>query len=142
MGVEAAHQLWDLAEDAKALVQEASSDHAMPVTFYPGIAHACWTDAEVRDSHAYAEKLARDYGYTQLEPLDRTGIQTLIGSKVYQGGEIDRDAGHLHPLNFALGLAKAAADAGALILRPPKCTTSTTARAPWSTAQGRVTLPS
>jgi gamma-glutamylputrescine oxidase len=38
----------------------------MPVTFRPGIAHACWTDAEVRETHAYAEKLHRDYGYDQL----------------------------------------------------------------------------
>jgi gamma-glutamylputrescine oxidase len=69
----------------------------------------------VRDTHAYAEKLHRDYGYTHLEPLDRDGIRRLIGSQAYKGGEIDRDAGHVHPLNYALGLAKAAADAGARI---------------------------
>jgi gamma-glutamylputrescine oxidase len=87
----------------------------MPVTFYPGVAHACWSEREVRDSHAYAEKLQRDYGYDQLEPLDRAGIQRLIGSKAYKGGEIDRGAGHVHPLNYALGLAAAAAKAGAQI---------------------------
>ena len=53
---------------------------------------------EVRETHAYAEKLHRDYGYDQLEPLDRDGIRRLIGSKVYKGGEMDRGAGHLHPL--------------------------------------------
>ncbi|MFC3179651.1 NAD(P)/FAD-dependent oxidoreductase [Cypionkella sinensis] len=113
VGAEAAHKLWDLAEESKALVKNLIQSHAMPVRFYPGIAHACWTDAEVRHTHAYAEKLQRDYGYSHLELLDRDGIQALIGSKVYKGGEIDRDAGHLHPLNYALGLARAAADAGA-----------------------------
>ncbi len=113
-GKENAHRLWDLAQDAKALVRGLITDHAMPgVTYQPGIAHACWTDAEVREAHAYAEKLHRDYGYDQLEPLDRTGIRRLIGSTVYKGGEVDRGAGHIHPLNFALGLAKAASAAGA-----------------------------
>ena len=114
-GKENARRLWDLAEDAKTLVKTLVRDHAMPVTFHPGIAHACRTEAEVRDTHAYAEKLHRDYGYTHLEPLDRQGIRLLIGSEAYVGGEIDRDAGHLHPLNYAIGLAAAAARAGVRI---------------------------
>ncbi len=108
-----AHRLWDLAEDAKALVRDLISRHDLPVTFHPGVAHACRSDREVAHAHAYAEKLRRDYGYEQLEPLDRTGIEALIGSRTFAGGEIDRGAGHLHPLNFALGLARAAARAGA-----------------------------
>lgn len=110
-----AKALWQMAEDAKALVRDLIDRHAMPCTFHPGIAHACRTEAQVRDTHAYAEKLARDYGYTQIEPLDRAGIRALIGSKVYKGGEIDRGAGHVHPLNFAIGLARAALAAGAVI---------------------------
>jgi gamma-glutamylputrescine oxidase len=115
VGRENAHRLWDLAEEAKTLVKTLVRDHAMPVTFYPGLAHACRTEAEVRETHTYAEKLHRDYGYQHLEPLDRTGIRRLIGSTEYVGGEIDRDAGHLHPLNYAIGLAQAAAKAGVRI---------------------------
>ena len=115
VGKENAHRLWSLAEEAKALVRSLITYHAMPVTFHPGIAHACRTEAEVRDAHAYAEKLHRDYGYTHLEPLDQAGIRRLIGSTAYKGGTIDRDAGHLHPLNYALGLAAAAAKAGVRI---------------------------
>ena len=121
VGREDAHRMWALAEDAKTLVKDLISHHNMPVTFYPGVAHACWSEAEVRDTHAYAEKLHRDYGYDQLEPLNRTGIQRLIGSKAYKGGEVDRGAGHVHPLNYAIGLAQAAqklegAGAEALVL--------------------------
>ncbi len=107
--------MWALAEDAKTLVKDLISHHNMPVTFYPGVAHACWSEAEVRDTHAYAEKLHRDYGYDQLEPLDRAGIQRLIGSKAYKGGGVDRGAGHVHPLNYAIGLAQAAQKLGAVI---------------------------
>ena len=42
-------------------------------------------------------------------------MRALIGSDAFQGGSLDRGAGHIHPLRFALGLAKAAAEAGARI---------------------------
>jgi gamma-glutamylputrescine oxidase len=115
VGKDHARRLWDMAEDAKALVNDLITRHAMPVTFRPGVAHACYTDAEVRDAHAYAERLARDYGYMQTDILDRPAIRHLIGSDVFAGGAVDRGAGHIHPLNFAIGLAKAAAAAGARI---------------------------
>lgn len=116
VGREHARQLWDLSQDAKALVKDLIDRHAMPGTEWkPGIAHACWSEAEVRHTHDYAEKLARVYGYDQIEPLDQTGIKSLIGSPVYKGGEIDWGGAHIHPLNYALGLAKAAATAGAQI---------------------------
>ncbi|GHC30606.1 gamma-glutamylputrescine oxidase [Gemmobacter nanjingensis] len=114
-GRENARRYWDLAEEAKVLVKSLIADHAMPCTFHPGVAHACWHDREVRHTHAYAEKLRRDYGYDQLEVLDHAGIRALIGSDAYKGGEIDWGAGHVHPLNYALGLAQAAMAAGAVI---------------------------
>ncbi|TKA97881.1 FAD-binding oxidoreductase [Cereibacter changlensis] len=111
-GREDARRLWDLGEEAKALVRALIADHAMPVTFHPGIAHACWHEREVAHAEANAEKLARDYGYTGIEVLDRKAIRALIGSEAYKGGDLDRGAGHLHPLNFALGLAAACAGTG------------------------------
>ena len=115
VGVQTAHRLWEMAEDAKALVRSLIADHAMPVTFQPGVALACRTTAELRAAHAYAEKLHRDYGYDQVQPLDRAGIQAIIGSRAYTGGDIDHGAGHLHPLNYAIGLAMAAVAAGVRI---------------------------
>jgi gamma-glutamylputrescine oxidase len=115
VGKDHARRLWDMAEDAKALVKDLIARHQMPVRFHPGVAHACYSEAEARAAHAYAEKLARDYGYTKVEPLDRAGIRRLIGSTAFAGGEVDRGAGHIHPLNFAIGLAQAAAAAGAHI---------------------------
>ncbi|MFN3291948.1 MAG: NAD(P)/FAD-dependent oxidoreductase [Gemmobacter sp.] len=109
-----ARALWDIAEAAKALVQRLGAD--MPgVDWRPGIAHALRTPAEVGAARVYAERLARDYGYDRIEPLDRAALAGLIGSDAYAGGELDHGAGHIHPLNFALGLAAAAEAAGAVI---------------------------
>jgi gamma-glutamylputrescine oxidase len=140
VGRDHARRLWDMAEDSKALVRDLIDRHAMPVTFHPGVAHACYSDAETREAHGYAEKLARDYGYTQLDPLDRAGIRRLIGSTSFAGGEIDRGAGHIHPLNFAIGLAKAASVAGARIHEDSEVLTFTPgAKAVLKTATGSVT---
>jgi len=107
-----ARALWDIAQDAKALVRGLIDRHAMPCTFKPGIAHALTSAAEMAAARRYADRLARDYGYDQIEPLDRDALAALIGSTAYAGGEIDHGAGHVHPLNFALGLAGAALAAG------------------------------
>ena len=62
----------------------------------------------VAEEHAYAEKLSRDYGYDAITLLDRDEVSAALGTDVYYGGSRDAEAGHLHPLNFALGLARAA----------------------------------
>ncbi len=69
----------------------------------------------VAHSHAYAKKLREVYHYPHAEPLSREQLRALVGSDAYYGGMIDRDGGHLHPLNLALGLARAASAAGARI---------------------------
>ena len=115
VGTEHARRLWDMAEDAKALLRDLITSHDMPVTFREGVAHACYTDAEVTHARTHADHLARTYGYDKVECYDRPGIRRLIGSDSFAGGSLDRGAGHIHPLNFAIGLAKAAAEAGARI---------------------------
>jgi len=114
-GKVAARAMWDMAEDAKALVAGLIARHAMPVTLHPGVAHACETAAGLRQTRDDAAKLARDYGYDRIEVLDRDAFRGVVGSGNFQGGAIDTGAGHLHPLNFAIGLARAAAAAGARI---------------------------
>lgn len=46
---------------------------------------------------------------------DRARISDIIRTDAYQGGVIDMGAGHVHPLAYALGLARAAQAAGAQI---------------------------
>ena len=140
VGLADARKLWSFAQEAKDMVRGLIAAHDMPVRFYPGIAHACWSEGEVRHAAAYAEKLRRDYGYDQVEPLTRDDIGRLIPSGVFAGGEMDRGAGHVHPLNYAIGLAKAAQAAGAVIHERSEVTGITHGAAPVvTTAAGQVT---
>jgi gamma-glutamylputrescine oxidase len=114
-GREMARRLWNLGEEAKALVRALIDRHAIPAQWTPGILHACWHDREVAHAHRLAEKLARDYDYPHVRPLDRAAMRAEVDSPVYRGGSLDLGAGHIHPLAYALGLARAAAAAGARI---------------------------
>jgi gamma-glutamylputrescine oxidase len=140
VGRDHARRLWDMAEDAKALVRGLIDRHQMPVTFRPGVAHACYSDAEVAHARTYADHLARHYDYAQTEVLDRPAVRRLIGSDRFAGGSIDRGAGHIHPLNFAIGLAKAADAAGVRIHETSEVLSLTPGPKPrLRTAQGEVT---
>jgi gamma-glutamylputrescine oxidase len=140
VGLADARRLWDFAQEAKDMVRGLIAAHDMPVRFHPGIAHACWSEGEVRDAARYAEKLRRDYGYDQIEPLSHEEIGRLIPSGVFAGGEMDRGAGHVHPLNYAIGLARAAQAAGAVIHEASEVTGIAHGATPVvTTAQGTVT---
>ena len=115
MGADDARHLWALAEDAKDLVKSLIATHAIDCDLKPGVAHACFTAGEVDHEHRYLDHLQSTYGYDQITPLDRAGMQAICPSPRYVGGSLDIEAGHLHPLNFARGLARAAEQAGARI---------------------------
>ena len=120
LGKTKARALWDLAEEAKDLVKALCAEAGL--AYAPGVAVACHHDSEVREAHAYAEKLDRDYGYEAIETLDQDAIRGLIGSQAFKGGVIDRSAGHIHPLNFALAIARAAQNAGAILFENAEVT--------------------
>jgi gamma-glutamylputrescine oxidase len=115
VGDGAAARLWELAEDAKGLVKSLISEHAIECDLKPGVAWTGSTDSEVRHLHEYAAHLDKKYGYNKIEVLDHAALQGVCPSPDYRGGILDMDAAHLHPLNLALGLARAAVAAGVKI---------------------------
>lgn len=112
LGRDDAAKLWALAEDAKALVKGLIKSHQIDCHLKPGILNTAFTAAEVEEEHAYADFLADRYGYTAFEKLDHSACQAICPSPRYVGGILDMTAGHLHPLAFAFGLARAAVAAG------------------------------
>ncbi|QFQ89404.1 FAD-dependent oxidoreductase [Paracoccus kondratievae] len=112
-GREAARRLWDMAEEAKRLTRDLASRAGVPVA--DGIAHAFRKPAEFDHARAMIERLARDYGYDRIELMERGAFRALVPSDRYIAGELDHGAGHLHPLNLAIGMARLADAAGAKI---------------------------
>lgn len=110
-----ARALWDMAEESKADLRNFVETHAPDARYRAGVAHGGYSASEVADDHRDAEYLAQTYGYDQIEPLDAAQMRGIVKTSVYQGGILDKGAGHLHPLRYALGLARAAEAAGVVI---------------------------
>ena len=110
-----AKRLWDLAEQAKCLVKGLISGHNIQCDLKPGIAHPDHKAAYAEDSRHYVDFLRLHYDYDSISYLEKQEMAGLTGSDSYYGGSFDVGAAHLHPLNYALGLADAAVAAGATI---------------------------
>ncbi|MGP6086548.1 NAD(P)/FAD-dependent oxidoreductase [Antarctobacter jejuensis] len=114
LGREDARRMWDLGEEAKALVRGLIARHGIDCDLREGIAWAGSSAGSVRDLHGYADHMARHYDYP-LEVMEAQRFAQLCPSPTYRGGVVDRGAAHLNPLKLSLGLARAAAGAGAQI---------------------------
>lgn len=115
VGRDRARALWDLGEDAKALVKGLISKHQIDCHLKPGVAWTASSDTGAAELASYAEHLQKNYDYQSIEPLDAHACHAICPSPDYCGGLLDRGAAHLHPLALALGLAKAAVAAGVVI---------------------------
>ncbi|MDI3336240.1 FAD-binding oxidoreductase [Defluviimonas aestuarii] len=122
VGLDHARALWDLAQESVALTKSLAAEHSPEAAFAPGIIHACHRARYVPHSRHYAEKMARDYNYDLIRPLDRDEMRDMVGSPAYHGGDIDMGGGHLHPLRYAFGLARAAHAKGVRIFERSKVT--------------------
>jgi gamma-glutamylputrescine oxidase len=138
LGAERARALWDLGEEAKALVRGLVAAHGIACDLKPGVLHAMHRPGHMPEARAGAEKLERDYGYGELRVLERGEIRAALGTDAYHGGVLDTGAMHLHPLNFALGLARAAEAAGARIFERSRAVAVDAGAARVTTAEGAV----
>lgn len=111
-GLEEARRLFELAVSARDLVAELIGKHSIDCDLaLTGHIHAeisADLDALKREAEFAAEKM----GYPHLAVLNKAQLAEELTSGHYNGALLDRRGGHFHPLNYTLGLAKAAQDAG------------------------------
>lgn len=115
VGKDAAHALWKLSLESVALVRSLIAEHAIDCGWTPGILHADHRKRYVARSHAIIEKLQAEYEYKEISKVNQKEMFELVNTSAYFGGSLDMGSGHLQPLRYALGLAKAAAAKGVRI---------------------------
>jgi len=115
VGPDDAMALWRLAQDARSHLHTVIADHAIACDLKPGMIHARHRPGGEAEDAAHIEHMARRYGCDALSLIGTQDLAADLGTDVYHGGLIDRDGGHLHALNLALGLARAAMAAGAIL---------------------------
>jgi gamma-glutamylputrescine oxidase len=115
VGTDTARALWELGLESVELAVALAAEHAPEANYVPGLLHADHKRRFVSGSHAYARHLCETYGYTKIRPVEFDEMRHLVGSTSYHGGTLDMGGGHLHPLRYALGLARAAIAKGVRI---------------------------
>ena len=139
-GRERARALLDLALEARSLVLELITQHAIDCDLrLTGHLLAAVRSRDMRNLEAEARCLTNVMGYHDAELLSKDEARRQVDAP-YEGGLLDRGGGHMHPLNYTLGLARAAARAGATIHQDTEAVrlTSEAGRVRISTAEGSV----
>ncbi|MEQ8262260.1 FAD-binding oxidoreductase [Pseudohaliea sp.] len=113
VGDERARALWDLGLEAVGTVCSLIDEFAIDCELKTGNLHVASSAQAGEDLAGEAEHLAERYGYDQLRYVPPAELPEWTSAQGMHGGLMDYGARHLHPLNYALGLAAAARDLGA-----------------------------
>jgi len=139
VGPENARRLWDISVEGLELIADRVARHRIDCDLHWGQLHAAIKPRQREDLLAEQETLAKHYGY-ELEFLEQDAVRQILATDRYCAALYDKRSGHLHPLNYTLGLAAAARDAGVQIYEHSKVTkVDRTDPAVVSTATGKVT---
>lgn len=141
VGPDDARHLWRIALDARAHLDWAMSTYGIDCDLRLGHLHLDHKPGYVAHSRANVALLRDRYGYEDIEFVDRARARELVASANYHGGALDRRGGHLDPLKWALGLARAAAAEGARLFEQTPATAIRRAdgRFVVATPNGRIT---
>jgi gamma-glutamylputrescine oxidase len=115
VGLEQAKALWQLGLEAVDTVCELIEKHNIDCDLKHGNLHVTAKAAEAAELQAEVEHLDKVYGYTQRRYVDRAELAQMTTGQGFVAATLDSGSRHLHPLNYALGLARAAQHLGASI---------------------------
>lgn len=115
VGADAASQLWELSLEALSYTRQLIHEHDIQCDLADGHLYVATRERHWRALQAWKRELENRYGYSGLQLLEGDALQAQLRSSVYRGGLLDRRSGHLHPMNYTLGLAAAAEGAGAVL---------------------------
>jgi len=113
VGAGPARAIWDVSVEALALVRALIERYRIACDWTPGhmqVAIRARQEAELR---SMLEVLHNTYGYRSARFMNGTELTRVLASTRYRAAVYDTNAGHLHPLNYTLGLAAAAERSGA-----------------------------
>ncbi|MDE2239029.1 MAG: FAD-binding oxidoreductase [Rhodospirillales bacterium] len=114
-----ARKLWNMSVEAVELLHARIQRHAIPCDLHHGYLHAALKPRQVRALQQDQEELAK-LGAPVGRLLQGAELRARLDSPRYIAALEDKLAGHVHPLNYTLGLARAAQEAGVRIFEHTK----------------------
>lgn len=115
LGRDDARKLFDWSVEGVELIAERCRKYAIDCDWQPGHAHAAIKPRQIDELKRWQDDLAGNYGYTGTELWDRARLQQDLATERYRALLFDPRSGHLHPLNYTIGLARAAQSLGVRI---------------------------
>ena len=115
VGREVARQMWDISVEGVELLRRRVEQHRIDCDLRWGQMHVGVRPRHIGELAEWREELERDYGYTGTQMLGREALRSWLATDRYNSGLYDPRSGHLHPLNYTLGLAAAAEAAGVTV---------------------------
>ncbi len=119
VGAAQAKRLWELSMEAVGLLHAQVQRFGIPCDPELGYLHAAVKPRHVRELQEAQAELA-DLGAPVGQVLQGDDLRARLASPKYLAALEDNISGHIHPLNYTLGLAKAAQDAGAMLFSQTK----------------------
>ncbi len=113
VGKSQARALWDLGLEAVDTVCGLIEAHGIDCELKQGNLHVASKAAHAQELEEYASHLQEHYDYAGVRYVAPDELAAMTSGQGFHGGLLDPGARHLHPLNYALGLARAAHDLGA-----------------------------
>ena len=139
IGKDDARRLFDWSVEGVDLIAQRINKYAIDCDLRMGHAHAAIKPRQVDELKAWQDDLESGYGYAGMQLWDRAELKKHIDSDRYRGLLFDPRSGHLHPLEYTLGLARAALALGVRIYEDSRVTAiDGTDPVVFKTAQGRV----
>ena len=141
-GLQRSQELWDFAEAAKQEIRDRVEKHAIACDLQRGQLVGIHKKRYLGWAREMADALAGRYSYPFCAALNAEEARARVATDTFLEGLYDSEALTLHPLNYSLGLARAAAEAGVRIYEGSRVSRySRSDPAKVDTANGSVTAP-
>lgn len=114
LGIDTARHCWTLALDGADCVRQRIATFGIDCDYRSGHIEVAVTPRHLGHLREWQERAARHYEHP-YRFIGREEMRQFVGSDSYQGGLLDSNGGHLHPLRFTLGMARALTAAGGTI---------------------------
>ena len=111
LGRDDARRVWDMSIEALDLLKQRIAEHAIACEWRDGWLGVARTPGKGRELMRWAQRTEKRYGYA-VQRLAPGELGHWIASPEFHSGVYDPRSGHLHPLKYTRGLARAAAAAG------------------------------
>jgi gamma-glutamylputrescine oxidase len=114
VGRDDARRLFEMSIDALDLTQSLIEEYAIDCDYRANHLHLAVKPRHLTELASWVQEL-QDYGYRSARLVTRDELAAHVRSDRYLGGLLDSRSGHLHPLKYTQGVARAAETAGATL---------------------------